>query len=46
MAYCRQRLTPYKVPQQIYVMSELPRNSSGKVDKRALATLVEIAGEN
>jgi acyl-coenzyme A synthetase/AMP-(fatty) acid ligase len=37
LAHCRQRLTPYKVPQQIYVVPELPRNSSGKVDKRALA---------
>ena len=46
MAYCRQRLTPYKVPQQIHVVSELPRNSSGKVDKSALATLVEIASKN
>lgn len=37
LAYCRQRLTPYKVPQQIYIVSELPRKPSGKVDKRALA---------
>jgi acyl-coenzyme A synthetase/AMP-(fatty) acid ligase len=37
LAHCRQRLTPYKVPQQIHIVSELPRNTSGKVDKRALA---------
>jgi acyl-coenzyme A synthetase/AMP-(fatty) acid ligase len=37
LAYCRQRLTPYKVPRQIHIVSELPRNPSGKVDKRALA---------
>jgi acyl-coenzyme A synthetase/AMP-(fatty) acid ligase len=37
LAHCRQRLTPYKVPRQIHIVSELPRNPSGKVDKRALA---------
>ena len=37
LAYCRQKLTPYKVPRQFHIMSELPRNSYGKVDKRALA---------
>jgi len=40
VARCRQRLTPYKVPRQIHIVSELPRNSSGKVDKRALANQV------
>jgi len=38
LAHCRQRLTPYKVPQHIHIVSELPRNASGKVDKRALAS--------
>ena len=37
LAYCRQRLTLYKVPQQIHMVSDLPRNPSGKVDKQALA---------
>jgi len=37
LAHCRQNLTPYKVPRQIHIVSELPRNSYGKVDKRALA---------
>jgi acyl-coenzyme A synthetase/AMP-(fatty) acid ligase len=39
LAHCRQQLTPYKVPQQIHIVSELPRNLSGKVDKHALAGL-------
>jgi acyl-CoA synthetase (AMP-forming)/AMP-acid ligase II len=38
LAHCRQQLTPYKVPRQIYIVPELPRNLSGKVDKRALAS--------
>jgi acyl-coenzyme A synthetase/AMP-(fatty) acid ligase len=41
LAHCRQRLTPYKVPQQIHIVPELPRNASGKVDKRALANRSE-----
>jgi acyl-coenzyme A synthetase/AMP-(fatty) acid ligase len=37
LAHCRQRLAPYKVPRQIHLVSKLPRNLSGKVDKLALA---------
>jgi acyl-coenzyme A synthetase/AMP-(fatty) acid ligase len=40
LAHCRQRLTPYKVPREIQIVSELPRNPSGKVDKRVLANQV------
>jgi acyl-CoA synthetase (AMP-forming)/AMP-acid ligase II len=36
MAHCRTRLTAYKVPREIHIVSALPRHSSGKVDKRAL----------
>ena len=36
LAHCRTRLTAYKVPRDIHVVSELPRNPSGKLDKRAL----------
>jgi acyl-coenzyme A synthetase/AMP-(fatty) acid ligase len=38
LAHCRQRLTPYKVPQRIHIVSELPKTALGKVDKRALAS--------
>ena len=37
LAHCRTRLTPSKVPREIHFVPKLPRNSSGKVDKRALA---------
>jgi acyl-coenzyme A synthetase/AMP-(fatty) acid ligase len=37
LAYCRTRLTAFKVPREIHIVEDLPRNSSGKVDKRALA---------
>jgi acyl-CoA synthetase (AMP-forming)/AMP-acid ligase II len=38
LAHCRRRLTPYKVPREIHIVSELPRNPAGKLDKRALAS--------
>ncbi|WP_332642952.1 class I adenylate-forming enzyme family protein [Aeromicrobium sp.] len=35
-AWCAQRLTPYKRPVSIAVLSELPLNAMGKIDKLAL----------
>jgi len=37
-AYCRENLAPYKVPQAFTILDELPKRSSGKVDKVALAS--------
>ena len=37
LAHCRTRLTASKVPREIHFVTGLPRNSSGKIDKRALA---------
>lgn len=34
--FCAARLTPYKVPREIHVVTELPRNANGKVLKRDL----------
>jgi acyl-coenzyme A synthetase/AMP-(fatty) acid ligase len=36
MAHCRTHLSAYKVPREIHILPELPRNTSGKLDKRAL----------
>jgi acyl-CoA synthetase (AMP-forming)/AMP-acid ligase II len=36
LAHCRTRLTAFKVPREIRIVVDLPRNSSGKIDKRAL----------
>jgi acyl-coenzyme A synthetase/AMP-(fatty) acid ligase len=36
MAWCRERLTPYRVPARIVFVDELPRNDVGKVVKRDL----------
>jgi amino acid adenylation domain-containing protein len=37
LAHCRARLEDFMVPQAVEFCDELPRNNSGKVDKRALA---------
>jgi long-chain acyl-CoA synthetase len=36
MAYCRTHLAPYKVPQHIFVIPEMPRNDAGKIEKAEL----------
>jgi acyl-coenzyme A synthetase/AMP-(fatty) acid ligase len=36
LAYCRTQLTAYKVPRDIRIVPELPRNSTGKLDRRAV----------
>ncbi|OBK92135.1 AMP-dependent synthetase [Mycobacterium asiaticum] len=39
VAWCRERLTPYRVPVRIVFVDRLPRNDVGKVVKRELAVL-------
>ena len=41
MEHCRSSLAPYKVPNQIRVIEELPRTSVGKIDKIRLALLAQ-----
>jgi acyl-coenzyme A synthetase/AMP-(fatty) acid ligase len=41
IAHCRGQLTPHKVPRQIRFVAELPKNTSGKLDKSALAEYLE-----
>ncbi|OAN36836.1 class I adenylate-forming enzyme family protein [Mycolicibacterium iranicum] len=38
-AWCREQLTPYRVPARIVFVDKLPRNDAGKVVKRELAAL-------
>jgi acyl-coenzyme A synthetase/AMP-(fatty) acid ligase len=35
-SFCAENLAPYKVPQDVRILEELPKRSSGKVDKKAL----------
>ena len=39
--WCRERLAAYKVPRRFNLVSELPRNASGKVAKRVLRAQLE-----
>lgn len=41
VAWCRDRLTPYRVPARIVFVDRLPRNDVGKVVKRDLAALAD-----
>jgi acyl-CoA synthetase (AMP-forming)/AMP-acid ligase II len=37
--YVKQRLAGYKVPREVTLLEELPRNAAGKIVKRQLAEL-------
>ncbi|WP_319453325.1 MULTISPECIES: long-chain fatty acid--CoA ligase [unclassified Mycobacterium] len=41
VAWCRERLTPYRIPTRIVDVEALPRNEVGKVVKRDLVALAE-----
>jgi long-chain acyl-CoA synthetase len=41
--YMKEHLANYKIPKQIYIIEELPKNATGKVLKRALRVAVESA---
>jgi malonyl-CoA/methylmalonyl-CoA synthetase len=40
-AFARERVAPYKVPKEVVVVAELPRNAVGKVMKPKLVQLLE-----
>ena len=40
LAWCRDRLTHYKCPRRIEVVDALPRTAVGKLDKKAMRTLL------
>lgn len=42
-AYCAGRLARYKIPRRITFVPALPRNATGKIDKRALARELDPA---
>lgn len=39
LAFCRKHLAPYKVPREIEVIDEIPKNVTGKILKRTLRRL-------
>ncbi|MEO6204737.1 MAG: FadD3 family acyl-CoA ligase [Mycobacteriales bacterium] len=44
VAWCKERLAGYKVPRTIALVPSLPRNATGKVDKKLLASLTAPSG--
>ncbi|MCW2607533.1 MAG: lcfB 8 [Frankiales bacterium] len=42
--HVREQLAGYKVPREVHLLSELPRNSTGKVVKRELVTVASPVG--
>ena len=38
-AFCRAHLAEFKVPKVIRIVSAIPKNETGKIERRALATL-------
>jgi acyl-CoA synthetase (AMP-forming)/AMP-acid ligase II len=44
-AFCRHRLPPYKVPQQIVTVPDLPRGDAGKIDKNTLRRMAAALAE-
>ena len=40
MEFCRQKLAAYKLPKNIFITTELPRNASGKIDKKRVRNIV------
>jgi len=40
-SFCREVLPPYKVPREIRVLDALPRNPTGKIQRRALVPMLD-----
>lgn len=40
-AHCRSSLTPYEVPAEVHIVTELPRGAALKVDRRRLTAMLE-----
>ena len=43
LAYCRERLADFKCPKKLYVVESIPRTSTGKIKRGAVA--LALAGE-
>ncbi|MBP2079750.1 AMP-binding protein [Oceanobacillus polygoni] len=46
IAHCREKLATYKVPKDIRIIEELPKNATGKIDKRKLSQLIHLPTSN
>ena len=37
LRYCRERLADFKVPKRVFIVDEIPRTATGKVQRRGVA---------
>jgi malonyl-CoA/methylmalonyl-CoA synthetase len=45
-AFCKDRIAPYKTPSLLLTVRELPRNAMGKLQKREVARLFDVARQH
>jgi acyl-CoA synthetase (AMP-forming)/AMP-acid ligase II len=45
LSFCRARLADFKVPTTIWITSALPKNATGKLDRRKLPALFKSTSE-
>jgi long-chain acyl-CoA synthetase len=45
-SHCKQSLAGYKIPRDIRVLDQLPRNPTGKIMRRALGPIIEADSMN
>jgi acyl-CoA synthetase (AMP-forming)/AMP-acid ligase II len=43
-AWCAERLAPFKVPRRIFVLDEIPRSSTGKLQRARIGSQLSRAG--
>jgi long-chain acyl-CoA synthetase len=39
--FVRERIAPYKVPREVHIFEDLPKNATGKIQKRELPALIQ-----
>jgi long-chain acyl-CoA synthetase len=39
ISWCKERMSPYKVPREVFIIDELPKTASGKILRRSLREL-------
>jgi acyl-CoA synthetase (AMP-forming)/AMP-acid ligase II len=45
-AFCRERLSPYKIPRAFYAIRSIPRNAAGKIVRRELINQLHAAADD
>ncbi|HYM96167.1 MAG TPA: long-chain fatty acid--CoA ligase, partial [Candidatus Sulfotelmatobacter sp.] len=46
LAFARQRLADYKVPKKLYIVEQIPRTATGKIQRRTVAATLNPTGSD